>query len=802
MAKVVPGQPYDRSALILFGSETGNSEEVAQCLGDVVERLRFASKVCEMDAVELQPQNALHKATVIIFVISTTGLGDIPRNARKFWRNLLRKRLPPNCLSRVSFTTFGLGDSSYVQYAYPPSLSAACFAKQCGAFNWAARKLHKRLEQLAAKEIYPRGEADEQHHEGIDGTYLSWSADFGKRLLSLYPLPDGVEPIPPHVLLPPKYILQLVEEENLKDSSEYLEPEIKDSDPESGSLLGTDAAEGAAIQKTIALASASGKTTLSKSLQSPTTPPRSQPQSSVLATMTSPVSISISVPTLDHPLSSISTTLNSTPASSNLTPISPTSLQSSLAEPLRTGLKESVASVWSNPVAGLSTSTPALHQPSTIVKGKITNSVNLDANLLDRDPPVNQKVQLPGAQGPRVELLHTERMTADNHWQDVRQLTFRLPANAGRPMPGDILRVHPNNTPDAVAELICLNDWEAMAETKTVFKAAGSSFPDNMLLSPIRGLHPVNQTTLRELLTHNLDITAIPTRRFFGKISEWTNDPLHKTRLLDFANPARTEEYLDYAVRSRRSILEVLGDFPSVKIPWTYAADAFPFMQGRQYSICSGGDLTNDTQDPGFYHVQILVAIVKYQTVLQKIRRGLCTQYIESLEVGELAGVSFERGTAGIGSDPRRPAILIGAGTGIAPLRSLILERACTRLENEADRAKTVLFFGGRNQGADYFYQEEWKANRALLTVFPAFSRDQREKYYVQDALRAEGKLVWEMVEGGASVWLCGSSGGMPRRVRAALLGILGFHGRMSREEAEKLLAEMVKNRLFTQETW
>lgn len=64
----------------------------------------------------LPTQNTLPDYTVVIFAVSTTGQGEFPENARKFWKSLLRKRLPPNCLSHVAFTTFGLGDSSYPQY--------------------------------------------------------------------------------------------------------------------------------------------------------------------------------------------------------------------------------------------------------------------------------------------------------------------------------------------------------------------------------------------------------------------------------------------------------------------------------------------------------------------------------------------------------------------------------------------------------------------------------------------------------------------------------------------------------------
>ena len=62
--------------------------------------------------------------------------------------------------------------------------------------HWAARKLHKRLEQLGAREVYGRGEADEQHDEGTDGAFLPWSRDLKNWLLERYPLPNGVEPMP------------------------------------------------------------------------------------------------------------------------------------------------------------------------------------------------------------------------------------------------------------------------------------------------------------------------------------------------------------------------------------------------------------------------------------------------------------------------------------------------------------------------------------------------------------------------------------------------------------------------------
>lgn len=95
----------------------------------------------------------------------------MPGNATAFWKRLLRKKLPPTCLNRLKFSIFGLGDSSYPKYEHPtlPShfsevlLLIVSLSKR---FNWAARKLHKRLLQLGATEFYPPGEGDERHDNG------------------------------------------------------------------------------------------------------------------------------------------------------------------------------------------------------------------------------------------------------------------------------------------------------------------------------------------------------------------------------------------------------------------------------------------------------------------------------------------------------------------------------------------------------------------------------------------------------------------------------------------------------------
>jgi sulfite reductase alpha subunit-like flavoprotein len=451
-------------------------------------------------------------------------------------------------------------------------------------FNWAHRKLHNRLLQLGAQSIFERGESDEQHPEGIDGTFLPWSLALRERLLDVFPLPDGQSAIPDHVFLEPKWIL-----EELPDSHELNGTTCEKSPPRAG---GTDA-------------------------------------------------LSDEVP--------------------------PDGLFN-----IRDGI---VATVYSN-----------------------------------------------------------TRLTPLEHWQDVRHLTLDLHEKKSY-TPGDILAICPKNFPSDVNHFLELMGWTAIADsridfvpnpqrTRTIASGRGSQQP---ITFPNRTL------TLRELLTNHLDIISIPRRSFFAQLLHYSNDPFQRERLQEFTNPELIDELYDYTTRPRRSILEVLDEFTSVKIPWQKVCSVIPIMRPRQFSIASGGSLK--VAEPGIAasaRVELLVAIVKYRTVIKRIRQGVATRYIASLRPGQQITVSMVKGGLGFKQqDIKRPVVMVGPGTGVAPMRSLIYERLSIRKELQSLPPSAVegdlLFYGCRNRKADFFFEDEWKrlAAETGLTVLPAFSRDQ-----------------------------------------------------------------------------
>jgi len=138
---------------------------------------------------------------------------------------------------------------------------------------------------------------------------------------------------------------------------------------------------------------------------------------------------------------------------------------------------------------------------------------------------------------------------------------------------------------------------------------------------------------------------SIPRRSFFAQLAHFTNDEFHRERLLEFTNPEYIDELCDYTTRPRRSIVEVLQEFESVKIPWHRICSIIPAIRGRQFSIASA-QCPSDRQE-NKTRIELIIAIVKYRTVIKRIREGVCTRYVASLRPGQEISVTLQRGGLG-----------------------------------------------------------------------------------------------------------------------------------------------------------
>ena len=151
---------------------------------------------------------------------------------------------------------------------------------------------------------------------------------------------------------------------------------------------------------------------------------------------------------------------------------------------------------------------------------------------------------------------------------------------------------------------------------------------------------------------------------------------------------------------------------------------------------------------------------------------GVCSNYLRLGESDEII-YAFVRDTGSdfrLPTDPARPLLMVGAGTGIAPFRGFLQQRAALR-DREVGLGPALLLFGCRHPQQDQLYADELReyARTGVARVAPAFSRLPDEpKTYVQDRLLQMGDEVWELLEADAVVYICGASV-MADGVRTAL---------------------------------
>lgn len=179
--------------LVLYGSQTGSAQDVAQRLTRQARRRRLQVRLSPLDGYNVAE---LISESLVVFVCSTTGQGEPPDNMKNFWRFLFRKSLPAGSLGLLDCAVLGLGDSSYPK------------------FNFVAKKLHKRLQQLGACTLLPVGLADDQHDLGSDAVVDPWLQSFWEKVLSLHPAVKDLHPLREDEPLPPSFTFHFLDGAN------------------------------------------------------------------------------------------------------------------------------------------------------------------------------------------------------------------------------------------------------------------------------------------------------------------------------------------------------------------------------------------------------------------------------------------------------------------------------------------------------------------------------------------------------------------------------------------------------------
>jgi sulfite reductase (NADPH) flavoprotein alpha-component len=151
-------------------------------------------------------------------------------------------------------------------------------------------------------------------------------------------------------------------------------------------------------------------------------------------------------------------------------------------------------------------------------------------------------------------------------------------------------------------------------------------------------------------------------------------------------------------------------------------------------------------------------------------------------------------------ADPATPVIMVGPGTGIAPFRAFLAERALRGV-----RGRSWLMFGERNRATDFLYQTEllaWLKDGTLSRLDTAFSRDQGEKVYVQDRMRENAEDVWRWLQDGAHFYVCGDATRMAKDVDATLRRIAMTEGRMDEAQARDWIVALARQGRYLRDVY
>lgn len=349
-------------------------------------------------------------------------------------------------------------------------------------------------------------------------------------------------------------------------------------------------------------------------------------------------------------------------------------------------------------------------------------------------------------------FLSRRRLNAEGSEKDTFHVEFDLTESGLDYVVGDAFGIFPVNDLGLVDQIIAM---------------LGASH-----VTAVRG------RTLREVLAEEVSLSPAPDRLF--ELISFLSGGAQRVKARALAageDPDGDAATLD--------VLAALQKFAGVRPHPEALVEILEPLQPRLYSISS-----SIKANPG--RVSLTVDAVRY-VVGRRRRLGVASTFLGyRAEPGAKVRVYVQRAHAfALPADPARPVIMVGPGTGVAPFRAFLQDRW-------ADRApgRNWLFYGHQRQATDFFYADELEAMKkagVLTRLSLAWSRDGREKIYVQDRMRENGAEIWRWLEDGAHFYICGDARRMAKDVEAALVDVIAVHGGRPAAAAVAYVQDMKK---------
>ncbi|MDL9993288.1 assimilatory sulfite reductase (NADPH) flavoprotein subunit [Bacillus stercoris] len=367
----------------------------------------------------------------------------------------------------------------------------------------------------------------------------------------------------------------------------------------------------------------------------------------------------------------------------------------------------------------------------------------------------------------RAEVLENLNLNGRGSSKETRHVELSLEGSGLTYEPGDSLGVYPENDPELVELLLKEMNWD----------------PEEIVTLNKQG----DVRPLKEALISHYEITVL-TKPLLEQAGQLTGSE-ELRELLAPGNEENVKAYIE-----GRDLLDLVRDYGPFSVSAQQFVSILRKMPARLYSIASSLSANPD-------EVHLTIGAVRYDAHGRE-RKGVCSILCaERLQPGDTLPVYVQHNqNFKLPKDPETPIIMVGPGTGVAPFRSFMQEREETGAEGKA-----WMFFGDQHFVTDFLYQTEWQnwlKDGVLTKMDVAFSRDTEEKVYVQHRMLEQSAELFEWLQEGAAVYICGDEKHMAHDVHNTLLEIIEKEGNMSREEAEAYLADMQQQKRYQRDVY
>src|SRR5713101_2445691 len=363
-----------------------------------------------------------------------------------------------------------------------------------------------------------------------------------------------------------------------------------------------------------------------------------------------------------------------------------------------------------------------------------------------------------GARAMRIAVnreLHT-KTGPDASPRSTRHLELELPEGVAY-RAGDHLGVIPRNVDATVRRVAARFGLDPAASVRLRLGASRKTFL------------PVDQPIrVGQLLGDYVELQDPATRRQIQELAAHTECPWTRPRLLAIASDEG--RFREEVLARRKSLIDLLEEFPAGQLPFNRYLEMLPPLRPRYYSISS-----SPLQDERRCSVTVAVVDGPARSGRGSFQ-GVCSSYLlRQPEGGQIhAFVKDTKSAFRLPADPATPIIMIGPGTGLAPFRGFLQERAARRAAGRTV-GPALLFFGCRHPRQDFIYEDELRgfAEQGVARLFACFSRlADEQKTYVQDQVLRQRAEVWQLLQAGAVVYVCGDASRMAPDVRRAFAAI------------------------------